>query len=538
MLEEWKGRRGTWVVALLLAACIISCESLMGRHCRTVSLTPIKPLPHRFVLNEMKIRGGAADESDDDDEDDEAEEDGGEDENEETDSDDIAIEASLEASSSVMKTLSDISKRTLVLLGQATIVTTKAASRAVLAAFQSDETQEEEEEEPPSLSIRVLRTLQRMWDAAMNPSEEEIESELAVMVKSKSHKIEPESISEAKKQSLSDFGSFLAKSYGLVVDRGEEPTPILGGTIGDALRDSRSKARLLVVFVPSERPECGKKNTPDHEAIRSLLSPEVSKVAEKRSRKKTEAGSFVLWGAKASSPEAITAIKRLKAKQPSNKKDKRPMLLVAYPAQVLDSAGIPKLVPRLLSQHHCSPPPSPELMAAWLNALRKRHAKQYAAMHHELNEAQLFQERKEGYKSSVMSDVQRRERERIEQEERMAKEKEEKERAEMLKRRREELRHSLPQEPGKSITDAMTIALRFGDGRTGQRRFTLDTPLSVVFNWVDATFEMERERVILTTMDGKRSFTWDGIEEVLLAESGLGRMTGLRVTEKKPEEKE
>jgi hypothetical protein len=486
----------------------------------------------------MKIRGGAADNRDDDDDDEEEEEeDVGEDEDEEADSDDIAVEVGLEASSSVMKTLSDISKRTLVLLGQATIVTTKAASRAVLAAFQSDETQEDEEEEPPSLSIRVVRTLQRMWDAAMNPSEEEIESELAVMVKSKSHKIEPELISEAKKQSLSDFGSFLAKSYGLVVDRAEEPTPMLGGTIGDALRDSRSKARLLVVFVPSERPGRGKKNTPDHEAIRSLLSPEVSEVAEKQSRKKMESGSFVLWGAKASSPEAITAIKRLKAKQPSNKKDKRPMLLVVYPAQVLDSAGVPKLVPRLLSQHHCSPPPSPELMAAWLNALRKRHAKQYAAMHHELKEAQLFQERKEGYKSSVMSDVQRREQERIEQEERIAKEKEEKERAEMLKRRREELRELLPQEPGKDMANVMTIALRFADGRTGQRRFTPDTPLSMLFNWVDAMFEMEREIVILTTMDGKRSFTWEDAEEVSLTGSGLGQMTGLRVTVKKPEEK-
>jgi hypothetical protein len=177
-------------------------------------------------------------------------------------------------------------------------------------------------------------------------------------------------------------------------------------------------------------------------------------------------------------------------------------------------------------------------MAAWLNALRKRHAKQYAAMHHELNEAHLFQERKEGYKSSVMSDVQRRERERIEHEERIAKETEEKERAEMLKRRREELRESLPQEPGKDMTNAMTIALRFADGQTGQRRFTPDTPLSVVFNWVDAMFEMERERVILTTMDGKRSFTWEEAEKASLAGSGLGRMTGLRVTEKKPEEKD
>ena len=202
---------------------------------------------------------------------------------------------------------------------------------------------------------------------------------------------------------------------------------------------------------------------------------------------------------------------------------------------MFDSAGNPKLVPRLLAQHHCSPPPSPELMAAWLNALRKRHAKQYASMHHELKEAQLFTERKEGYKSSVITDTQRKERERIEEEERIAKEKEEKERAEMLAKRREELRASLPEEPGKDVAGVMTIALRFADGRSGQRRFPPDIPMSVVFNWVDSDFEMEREHVILTTMNGQKSFAWEEAGDIPLAESGLGRMTGLRVTVKKAE---
>lgn len=177
-------------------------------------------------------------------------------------------------------------------------------------------------------------------------------------------------------------------------------------------------------------------------------------------------------------------------------------------------------------------------MAAWLNALRKRHAKQYASMHHVLKEAQLFKERTEGYKSSVMSDVQRRERERIEEEERMAKEAAEKERAEMVAKRREELRASMPEEPNKDVAGAITIALRFPDGRTGQRRFTPDTPLGVVFNWVDSGFEIEREQVVLTTMNGQKSFTWEEATDVPLADSGLGRMTGLRVTIKKVEKEE
>lgn len=199
---------------------------------------------------------------------------------------------------------------------------------------------------------------------------------------------------------------------------------------------------------------------------------------------------------------------------------------------------MPKLVPRLLAQHHCSPPPSPELMAAWLNALRKRHAKQYASMHHELKEAQLFKERTEGYKSSVVSDIQRKEREQKEEEERIAKEQAEKERVEMIANRRVELRESIPEEPSKEVAEVMTIALRFPDGRAGQRRFTPDTPMSVVFNWVDSGFELEREQVVLSTMNGQKSFTWEEVDDISLGDSGLGRMTGLRVTMKKVETEE
>lgn len=159
-------------------------------------------------------------------------------------------------------------------------------------------------------------------------------------------------------------------------------------------------------------------------------------------------------------------------------------------------------------------------------------------MQHDIKEAQLFKERTEGYKSSVASDVQRREREKIEEEERIAKEQAEKERVEMILKRREELRASLPNEPGPGVTDAMTVALRFPDGRAGQRRFTPDTPLGVVFDWVDSGYEIEREQVVLTTMNGQQSFIFEEAETIPLAESGLGRMTGLRVTMKKAETKE
>lgn len=147
-------------------------------------------------------------------------------------------------------------------------------------------------------------------------------------------------------------------------------------------------------------------------------------------------------------------------------------------------------------------------------------------------EAQLFKERKEGYKESVQSDVERKKREKKQEEERLAKEKAERERLEALKRRRKDLLESLPEEPGTDVKDAFTIAIRFPDGRSGRRRFNPDTELSVVFNWVDAEFEMEREMLILTTMNGKQTFDWDEIGEQTLEEGGFGRMTGFRITEK------
>jgi hypothetical protein len=131
-----------------------------------------------------------------------------------------------------------------------------------------------------------------------------------------------------------------------------------------------------------------------------------------------------------------------------------------------------------------------------------------------------------------LSDLERREQEKKAEMERIAKETAEKERLEAMERRRKELLESLPEEPGKEVMEnVMTIALRFMDGRSGQRRFTDDTPLRTLFNWVDAKYEMEREQIILTTMNGQKSFSWDEANDsTTLKETGLGRMTGLRVT--------
>jgi hypothetical protein len=320
-----KGKRISFVtslffVTLLIVSCIETCQSLVSRR-SCPSITAVRPLPTTTrLLKQLEIRGGS---------------DYDEEEDEESDSESIAEEIE-DGAATVMSTVNSITKRFVIVLGKALVAGTKASGRAVKAAFQGDD-DVEEDEEPPSFMTRMMRTAKRMWVAAWDTSDagdDESSADLASTVKKKSKKKEANVEAEDERVSMSDFGSFLEESYSVSVDRGDDPTIVMGGTIGDALREARSKARLVVVFIPSARPGRGKKKTPDHEAIESLLSPEVSEVAEKRARKKQDSGSFVLWSAKASSPEAITAIKRLKAKQSSSKGDKRPVLVVAYPAQV------------------------------------------------------------------------------------------------------------------------------------------------------------------------------------------------------------
>eukprot|EP00553_Chaetoceros_curvisetus_P006960 CAMPEP_0204631484 /NCGR_PEP_ID=MMETSP0717-20131115/22827_1 /ASSEMBLY_ACC=CAM_ASM_000666 /TAXON_ID=230516 /ORGANISM="Chaetoceros curvisetus" /LENGTH=125 /DNA_ID=CAMNT_0051649053 /DNA_START=3 /DNA_END=380 /DNA_ORIENTATION=- len=97
------------------------------------------------------------------------------------------------------------------------------------------------------------------------------------------------------------------------------------------------------------------------------------------------------------------------------------------------------------------------------------------------------------------------------------------------------LLENLPDEP-KSGKNVITIALRFNDGKRGQRRFDSDTAsMGDVFNWVDAMFEMERERLVLSTMNGQRTFVYgddeEEMNEMMLKDAGLGKMAALRVTE-------
>ena len=301
----------------------------------------------------------------------------------------------------------------------------------------------------------------------------------------------------------------------------------------NALKKSRSNARLLVVFIPASKPKKG--TSYDQIAIQSILSPDVNVVAEKKTRKKEKYGSFLFWATKYDSNEASKAMKRLKVKQT---KKKSPTLVVIYPAQTFDSSGRPKIIPKVLAQHHCNPPPSPESMSAWLTSLRKRHMKQYAIMQKEQREISYMEERTKGYESSMRKDKEREAKEQIEEEQRLEEERIQAEKKKRLKERRKSLLESLPEEPNATGEGIITIALRFSDGQTGQRRFTDDTDIDVLFDWVDAVFEIEREEVILTTMNGQKTFSFgeDEEEKKTLKDSGLGRMAALRVSTKEKNE--
>jgi hypothetical protein len=338
----------------------------------------------------------------------------------------------------------------------------------------------------------------------------------------------------------------LPKQYDSILLNSETP-------LSAALQKSNSDARFLICYISKKKK--GTNNKSDFVAISSLLSPEVVKLFNRRPLGKKQSdntGSYYVWIMNgddgAQTKEIDVAMKRLKVKPPTSnsknsgkKKEDGPILAIFYPATTVDSSGKLKVTPRLLAQHHCHPPPtSAEVMMNWANTIRKRHVREFAKLQHDRKEMQLLKERTEGYKESMKEDKAREEREERELQAKKEEEEKERLRKEKLERRRQELLEALPEEPDAGSEGVITIALRFGDGSRDQRRFVAeDTSLNDVFNWVDATHGLEREKIELSTMNGSKTFSYveadsDDDEEsgnVTLDEAGLGKMTALRVTE-------
>jgi hypothetical protein len=348
-----------------------------------------------------------------------------------------------------------------------------------------------------------------------------------------------------------------------------EFTPVLSGTIGEALAEARKQARLLVILIPAAKPPRSKATQPppaatsDQIALTGFFSSEVARFADRKPSKASNgspatpgSGSFLLWTAPAFSPEATYAIKRLKLPQSGTGGKPRPVLAVAYPVPTVDPRrGVAIVVPRLLAQHHCNPPPEGVALVQWLKAIKKRYQKLYKTMLDDLRESLLFQERQEGYRDSISSDRDRQERKRKEKEEKARQVRIAKEKEEALSKRRSALKLLLDHAEELDTADPNTkvISLRCSDGRSAQRSFSADAPVSLLFNWADVEFGMDRESLVLATMNGKQSFTWEddfasnddagyeasetdsgdwtvGGPSVTLSDAGLGKMVGLRVS--------
>jgi hypothetical protein len=368
-----------------------STSNVMSTNTNTMESSKLSPLMRSIlklrsgedIANEADVEEESDDESDD----------------EEDDTPSSAIDYAvilqqvLERTKEVTKEVVDITKESIfpvvVKYSKQSAATAKKTSvsiyqavrRAISAALEgedaeeSDDTDDEDSDDEGGeatvmdkvivISKKSVAIVKRMIKAALTVPEDEgsaeeddetdeddevtVEStEDETVIESQTTEVESTSTSSS---AATDFGSYLAEAYGVddMRNSGKTEGPIiLGGSLEDALQTARQQARMLLVFIPSERPEGergglssffggGKKSDAesdemDRVAIESLLSKEVGKAANKKSKKNNDLGSFAIWGGKAGSSEAASAMKQLKVKETSAKGEKRPILCVVYPA--------------------------------------------------------------------------------------------------------------------------------------------------------------------------------------------------------------
>lgn len=453
----------------------------------------------------------------------------------------------------------------LKLVGNVVVETTRGVSRAIKAGIHAVHSTDSSSSDGASCSTsmnplqKTFHVLSCMVKAALDRNDSKSMYHFDKMPQKVSSSGSSSKVVGKKggtRREQPDLTHYLAQAYGvdslLVLDDDDDmddssqahATVIMGGSLSDALSKARSQARLLVVYIPSSKPRNKKKQNHDTMAIQSLLSRKVIQVAEKSvlsSRSKEDVsqmqgergGSFAFWSTRYGSKEKVSAMKRLKVKSLGNS-SKNPILLVVYPyaAPTLNALGQVQIVPRVLAQHHCNPPPGEESMAKWLNSLRKRHKKLYAKMQHDLVELKLFKERQVGYQSSIEDDRVREEKEKEKRRIEAEREQAEKQRLQDVLERRKELQDSLADEPDKGKEGVVTVAVRFSDGSRGQRCFDGDELIDQVFNWVDVEFEIERETFDLVTMNGKKTFAYGKQKDLCLKDTGMGKMFALRVIKK------
>jgi len=366
-------------------------------------------------------------------------------------------------------------------------------------------------------------------------------------------------------------------------------------SIDDALRLANANARLLICYI-------AKRNDANNDTVESnLTSKEMIKLANrdplKRGKSKknvsnrlpgNEDKSYYIWMTD-NDYDIEYAMKRLKLKPPkpppksaatkssssssNESKIPAPILSIICPTTSIDpSTSKLRVTPRILTQHHCRPPPSsPAAITAWANSVRERHIREYVKLRHIRTEMKLLKERTRGYQGSIRDDMARETKEKEIRAMEERKKENERLRSEMLDVRRAKLLANLMDEPSRDITDGVvTVALRFAittndkanelpkQGELRRRFIASETRVNDVFDWIDAKFGYDRETLVLSTMNGSKKFVYcdddDAVVDVdddnddkdnddddvkgeekgkniTLIEAGFSKMMALRVTE-------
>ena len=524
--------------------CDISCSNIGNGFYKTISLQDRSR--NVWILNDIpsivvSIRGGVVVVDGDDEYDEyEYEEDG----QEEDEKEEEELEEGKEICTSENKSSLVISmtQKTLYYMGKLSLKALYAFQRASKAGFENVFLKKDDNEEL-SISKKVLNIVEAMWNAAMHPDEDDQSNDGNGSTSTSSSSSSSKSNSKGKKTKENNpvnMSHHLSSLYGLK----KSETLILGGTLMEALRQSRSKARLLIVFLPSSKPKSkssskslskssSSSSSYDKTSIQSLLSDEVRQVCESKK------GSYYIWTSEYGSIEGAKAMKMLK---PTKVSKQTPILLVAYPS--MKKQYNHKILPKVLAQHHCNPPPSPISLASFLKALRKRHAGQIKAMRHWLREMEYQNERQMNYQESMVLDTKRKDKERLEKEEKERQMQQEKERLIILDQRRSHFLESMNDEPeagtgtGTGTDSVITVAFRLADGRNAQRRFHSNENMDIIFNYVDAHFLWDRECLSVTSMRGDNKISWEESQTMTIAEyaGSTTNMLGLRISMQKEEQ--
>ena len=132
-------------------------------------------------------------------------------------------------------------------------------------------------------------------------------------------------------------------------------------------------------------------------------------------------------------------------------------------------------------------------------------------------------------------DGEREGREEREREERGRREEEEEGREREVEERREGFRSTV-EEREDPTEDFVTVSVRLGEGKA-RRKFGRAEQMTEIWNWIDCTFEKERETVTLLAGGGEE-YTLEKDGERTVGDAGLEEMCGMRAVVREEEEEE